>query len=193
MTSQAKLLLFPGSLRKDSHQARLLKTLMPLLGACKVDYLEPATVSLPIFNQDLEGDEAVLRHVKQLHQRFLEADGFVIASPEYNGHVAPFVKNTVDWISRLPRIDSAYASLNPFREKPLLLVSASTGWTGGILGLQDARSIFSYLGCLVSSDQICVSDANQWTNGDTFTFEVPFEQSIESIVQQFLALISRIR
>jgi chromate reductase len=158
-----------------------------------VDYLEPATVSLPIFNQDLEGDEAVLRHVKQLHQRFLEADGFVIASPEYNGHVAPFVKNTVDWISRLPRIDSAYASLNPFREKPLLLVSASTGWTGGILGLQDARSIFSYLGCLVSSDQICVSDANQWANGDTFTFEVPFEQSIESIVQQFLALISRIR
>src|ERR1700680_1031832 len=70
----------------------------------------------------------------------------------------------------------------PSRDKPLLLASASTGWTGGILGLQDARTIFSYRGCLVSAEQICVADANRWAAEGQFRFETAFAEYIEGVL-----------
>ena len=131
--------------------------------------------------------------VKALHERISLAEGMIIASPEYNGHVSPYLKNTVDWVSRLARIDAGYAAINPFRDKPLLLASASTGWTGGALGLKDARSIFTYLGNLVVSDQLCVSDAEQWIVGETYQFEPAFAAHIERILRDFLNLVHRLR
>lgn len=184
-----RVLFFPASLRRDSHQARLVAYLAGLAqGRCTVDILQPAQVDLPLFNQDLEHAEPLQGQMRALHQRFLAADGLVVATPEYNGHAPPYLKNTLDWISRLPRVDARYAGQSPFRGKPLLLASASTGWTGGILGLQDARSIFGYLGCLVVGDQVCVSHAEHWVADGSYRFEPAFGEHIACVLQSFLAL-----
>ena len=82
--------------------------------------LIPEDVNLPLFNQDLEQSEPVLSEVMALQARFKAANGLVVSSPEYNGHVSPYLKNTIDWVSRLPRIDSRYAADDPFRGKPVL-------------------------------------------------------------------------
>ena len=190
--TKPRLLLFPASLRQQSHQRRLIEYIKPHLGEhVEIDLLE--SVNLPLFNQDLEQSPEILTAVKAIHARILHADGLIIASPEYNGHVSPYLKNTVDWVSRLARIDAAYASINPFRDKPLLLASASTGWTGGVLGLKDARSIFTYLGNLVVSDQLCVSDAQHWVDGETYRFEPSFAAQIERILDDFVTLVSRLK
>ena len=190
--SKPKLLLFPASLRKESYQLGLINYLVPhLANHCEIDILQE--VNLPLFNQDLEKSETVVHSVMEVHQRFNNAEGMIIASPEYNGHVSPYLKNTLDWVSRLARIDPRYASIKPFRNKPLLLASASTGWTGGVLGLRDARSIFGYLGNLVVSDQLCVSDANRWVQGDTYQFESAFAARIEYVVAEFVSLVERNR
>ena len=189
-----QLLLFPASLRRESHQRRLTSYLASLLGdQCDIDILQPDDVNLPLFNQDLEHSETIVSTIIAVHKRFQNADGMIIASPEYNGHVSPYLKNTVDWISRLARIDASYSAINPFRNKPLLLASVSTGWTGGVLGLQDARSIFSYLGNLVVSDQICVSDGGHWVSGETYQFEPAFAAYIERVIADFVALTNRTR
>ncbi len=203
-TRLPRLLLFPASLRRHSHQRRLIEHIAGRIASrCRVDLLAAEQVGLPLFNQDLEADPAVLDQVRRLHQRVAGADGIIVASPEYNGHVSPFLKNTVDWISRLARIDPACAGQGAFRGKPLLLASASTGWTGGILGLRDARAIFGYLGCLVAAEQICVSDAElwasdaepicvsdaaPWTTGRGFRFEPGFAARIDAILAGFLEL-----
>ena len=193
MRAAPRLLLFPASLRRHSHQRRLIGYFAALFGgACHVDILGAGEVDLPIFNQDLEGSTPVLDRVVAVHRRFNAADGIIVASPEYNGHVSPYLKNTVDWVSRLARIDGRYAAETPFRGKPLLLASASTGWTGGILGLQDARTIFSYLGCLVSAEQICVSDAERWTTDDQFRFETAFAEYIDRVLATFLSLVGNL-
>jgi len=154
------LLLFPGSRRRHSHNGRLIDELASRLeGRCRIDVLRPAEVDLPLFDQDLEADPAVASSVAAIHARFAAADGFIVASPEYNGQLTSYLKNTVDWVSRLPHIDQSYR--NPFRGRPLLLCCATTGWSGGILGLQHARALFSYLGCLVMPEQICVPHAEQ--------------------------------
>lgn len=189
-----RLLLFPASLRRGSHQRRLLDHFAETIsGVCEIDLLLPEQVSLPLLNQDLEQSQSVLSEVIALQARFKAADGFVVASPEYNGHLSPYLKNTVDWVSRLPRIDARYIKDDPFRGKPVLLASASTGWTGGILGLQSARSVFSYLGCLVTADQICVSDAEQWVVDDRFRFEDGFAEHIRNILVSFLGMVGNLR
>lgn len=188
------LLLFPASLRQHSHQRRLIEYLASLLaGRCHIDILSASEVKLPLFNQDLERSPEVIGELMTVYHRFAGADGIVVASPEYNGHVSPYLKNTVDWVSRITHIDPEYAGANPFREKPLLLASASTGWTGGVLGLQDARSIFAYLGCLVSSEQICLSHAEESLVGDAYEFDPFFANYIAQTVDHFVSLVLRNR
>ena len=194
ITAPPRLLLFPASLRRQSHQRKLLDHFAELLsGSCEIDMLTPDDVNLPLFNQDLEQSEPALSEVIALQARFKAADGFIVASPEYNGHLSPYLKNTVDWVSRLPRIDARYTTDSPFRGKPVLLASASTGWTGGVLGLQSARSVFSYLGCLVAADQICVSDAEQWVVNDHFRFEDAFTDHIRKTLAAFLRVVGDLR
>jgi len=186
-----RLLLFPGSLRRESYQRRLIEYIRPSLADhCEADILE---ADLPLFNQDLEQDPFVIARVEAVHRRFTVADGFVIASPEYNGHVSPYLKNTVDWVSRLSRIDPRFADSRPFRGKPLLLASASTGWTGGLLGLRDARTLFGYLGCLVQAEQICVSDAAHWSSEGSFRFEPAFADDIARMLGDFRRLVATLK
>lgn len=188
----AKVLLFPASLRENSHHKGLVRHFAALLeGHCEIDILDASEVKLPLFNQDLEQTESVVSEVIALSDRFSCADGIIVASPEYNGHVSPYLKNTVDWVSRLSRIDKKYAGRNPFRDKPLLLTSASTGWTGGILGLQDARSIFAYLGCLVVQDQICLSHADSLVVDGKYQFSPRFSGYVSNTIDHFFELVRR--
>jgi NAD(P)H-dependent FMN reductase len=181
-----RILLFPASLRRGSHQRRLADPFAEALSeTCEIDLLAAGEADLPIFNLDLETE--LLDKVVAVHARFAAAQGLIVVSPEYNGHVPAYLKNTVDWVSRAPRIESACA--DAFRGKPALLASASTGWSGGLLGLQDARTIFSYLGCLVSPEQICVSDADHWGASGAFLFEPAFAAWIAQVLAGFVALV----
>lgn len=140
-----------------------------------------------MFNQDLEAQPGVLDSVAAVHRRIAAAQGLIVVSPEYNGHVPAYLKNTVDWVSRLPRTDAGCR--DAFRGLPVLLASASTGWSGGLLGLQDARTIFSYLGCLVSPQQICVSDADHWAASGRFLFEPAFAGYVAGVLSDFVGLV----
>ena len=126
------ILLFSGSQRRDSLNTRLLNYVSSSLRTTfSIEFLGPDQVNLPLFNQDLEGNPSVISSVFEVHEKFNASDGIIVASPEYNGQVTPFLKNTVDWVSRLAYIDHAFD--NPFVDRPLLLCSASTGAGGGAL------------------------------------------------------------
>lgn len=186
------ILLFPASLRAHSYNRLLIDYLAGLLGEeCSIDILAPGEVALPLFNQDLETDEEVIAQVAAVYQRFNKADGLIVASPEYNGHVSPYLKNTLDWVSRMPRIHKQDFAANPFLHKPLLLASAATGWTGGLLGLQDARSVLGYLGCLVMQNQLCVSNAEGVFSEGKINLDPNYVNYIKSTVEQFQSLVRK--
>jgi len=186
------ILLFSASLRQHSYNQLLVDYLAKYLGTeCVTDTLLPGQFALPLFNQDLESNTEIITQVAQIYTRFRNADGFIVASPEYNGHVSPYLKNTLDWVSRMQRINGQKFPANPFLNKPLLLASASTGWTGGLLGLQDARSVFGYLGCLVMQGQVCVSDAGSVFSGGSVNFDPAYATYVKNMVEQFQSLVSR--
>jgi len=183
------LLLVSGSLRSESFNTRLLRDLaLRLDGCCQVDLLDPRQVDLPLFDQDLEADPMVAGRVAALHRRFAASHGLIVASPEYNGQLPPFLKNLVDWVSRLAYIDPSHG--NPFVDRAVLLCSASTGWSGGALAIPHARALFGYVGGVVIGDTICLPQAGQRWTGDGFAFAPAFEQQIAGALARVLRLAS---
>lgn len=180
----AQLLLLSGSQRQESFNARLLNHIAQHLGVtCSFLTVEPFAKRLPIFNQDLEDAPTVRALVAELHQAFMTCDGIVVASPEYNGQLTPYLKNIVDWVSRLAYINPAFD--NPFFDKPVLLCSASTGSSGGSAGIPSARALFGYVGSLVFGETLCVPFADQaWTEAG-YIFNDEFENRIQNLSQRF--------
>ena len=182
-----RLLLVCGSQRRASFNARLLAHLAERLRApCQFDLLAPQDVDLPLFDQDRESEPALVARVASVHARFLACHGIIVASPEYNGQLTPYLKNMVDWVSRLARIDARYAS--PFVGRPALLCSASTGASGGTVAIPSARALFGYIGCVVLGDTLCVPHAAQaWSDG-RYQFDANFEARIAAALLRLQGL-----
>lgn len=181
-----RLLLLSGSLRRDSLNTRLLQHLHPRLARhCTIDLLEPRQVQLPLFDQDHEHDADLFAHVSALHARIAASDGVLVASPEYNGQPPAYLKNLVDWVSRLGYIDGHSAS--PFCDRPVLLCSASTGWSGGAVAMPHARALFGYVGALVIGDTVPIPHADQaWQDDTGFAFHPHYEERLDAATQRLV-------
>ena len=112
-----KILAIPGSLRRDSYNRALLEAAKRLApGRVEVDIYEDG-LTIPLFNQDFEGDLTPLSVLK-LRRRIRSADAILVASPEYNSSIPGVLKNLIDWASR-PYGQSAFSG------KPVAVVGAS--------------------------------------------------------------------
>ena len=135
MEKRVKILGFAGSLRLGSYNKALLRAAADLL---------PKDVDLDIFdidgipgvNQDIEAGMPV--KVMEFKSKIRDADGILIATPEYNYSVPGVLKNAIDWASR-PYGDNA------FDGKPVAIMSASIGMLGGARAQYHLRQMFVFL------------------------------------------------
>ena len=182
-----RILLWSGSQRKNSLNSQLLEQLaLEIPASFDVERLHSAALQLPLFDQDLEAQPEPLRHSLHLHSQVLRCDAIILASPEYNGQVTPYLKNTVDWMSRLPYLDVNLG--NPFLDRPVLLCSASPSWSGGSGGLAHARSLFAYVGAMVLGDTVSVPFADQCASDWGFVWDPAVQEramfSLSRLLQQ---------
>jgi chromate reductase len=113
-----------GSLRKGSHAAAVLRA-VPSLAPGGMGFTPfPSIGDVPHYDGDLEISSGVPHPIALLANAMREADGVLIVSPEYNYSVPGVLKNTIDWISRVPN--------QPFANKPVLIQSVSQGPMGGV-------------------------------------------------------------
>ena len=146
-----RILAFAGSLRRESFNKKLVP--IAAKGArdagAEVTLIDLADFPLPLFDQDLEARQGMPENGKKLKQLFIDHDGLLIASPEYNSSITAVLKNTIDWVSR-PAPDEP--SLVAFRSKVATLMSASPGALGGLRRLVHVRSILGNIGVIVLPD-----------------------------------------
>lgn len=95
---------------------------------------------IPLYNQDTQ-DQGMPASVIRLRDEIARADGVLVASPEYNFSISGVLKNAIDWLSRLPD--------QPFKGKPVALLSASGGPLGGARAQYDVRKILGSQDALV--------------------------------------------
>ena len=122
-----KITAFTGSNNPNSINEKLIQSIIKKFPDQNIDFIDLKKFNVPIYSQDIE-QNGIPKPIKKLFQLFTEADAFIIASPEHNGLPSAFLKNTIDWLSR---IDQRF-----FGEKPVLLLSTSPGPTGGKTHLQ---------------------------------------------------------
>ena len=155
MQRNPKILAFSGSSRKGSFNARLLKHAVDAVRAAGADVttVDLRDLSLPLYDGDLEAGHGVPENAKILRTQMIAHDGFLMASPEYNGSVSALLKNTLDWCSRpVDGIDG----LAPYRGKTVALLSASVSPFGGARGLIALRTIMAKMGAIVLGEDVAV-------------------------------------
>src|SRR5215831_12688321 len=169
-----RILAFAGCLRGESFNKKLVP--IAAKGArdagAEVMLIDLKDFPLPLFDQDLEAEQGMPENGKKLKQLFIDHDGLLIASPEYNSSITAVLKNAIDWVSRPARGEP---SLVAFRGKVATLMSASPGALGGLRGLVHVRSILGNIGVIVLPDQIAVARATRrfgrpgrsWTPSNT--------------------------
>ncbi len=153
-----RILAFAGSARKESFNARLVRIAAEgaRTAGADVTLLDLNDYPLPLFDQDLEQEQGMPGNAATVKQLFLDHDGLLIASPEYNSSITPLLKNVIDWVSRPTHGESPLAA---YRGKVAALMAASPGGLGGLRGLVHVRSILSSIGVIVLPDQTTVPRA----------------------------------
>lgn len=155
-----RILIFAGSARRDSINKKLAAAAAKraeALGA-EVDFVDLADYPMPLYDGDLEA-EGFPPTVSAFRERMIAADGFLIASPEYNGSLTPLLKNTLDWVSR-PQ-EGVAEGLVAYRGKVAALVATSPGALGGLRGLGHLRTILSGIGTHVIPGDVAIGSGFQ--------------------------------
>lgn len=115
MDKQLHVLAIAGSLRKQSYNRALLGAAQRLAPEeMQIEIFDIA--SIPLFNQDEES--SLPGSVVEFKKKIREADGILIATPEYNYSFPGVLKNAMDWASR-PQGDNA------FNDKPVAIMGAT--------------------------------------------------------------------
>jgi chromate reductase, NAD(P)H dehydrogenase (quinone) len=126
MTSSStsyRLLGICGSLRMAAFSKAILVAVADMAASsAQFEYTDIG--ALPHFNQDLYV-EPLPAEVRHLRAQITAADGLVISSPEYNHGMPGVLKNALDWASR-PHSGS------PLQAKPVLIITSSPAFTGGV-------------------------------------------------------------
>lgn len=188
-----KLLIIPGSLRKDSFNKKLAYQAEKIANEMgfKTTLLEPLSLNLPILNQDDSDQTQFCEEAKKLKKMMQESDAFLFITPEYNGSISGYLKNLIDWASRPAAADEPIGF--SFHKKVAALMSASMSPIGGLRALLHLRDILSILNTVVIPQEKTIPSAHE-TMKDEMSFEKHFKgikRVLESLYQTTQALSGR--
>ena len=88
-----------------------------------------------------------------MRRAIADADGVLIATPEFNGSIPGALKNGLDWASR-PFPDNA------LRGKPVAVIGASTGLFGAVWAQAEIRKVLGVIRADVIDDELPVGQAH---------------------------------
>lgn len=153
-----KVLMFAGSLRKDSLNKKLLKVAKRMLEKntdVEASLIDLQDYLLPVYDGDIES-RGLPEGVQKIAAMIREVDALIISSPEYNGSISGPLKNTIDWISRTRPM--------PLEKKHVLLMGASPSGLGAARGLLHSRAPFEKLENFVYPDFFALARAHEAFN-----------------------------
>ncbi|HEX8206389.1 MAG TPA: NADPH-dependent FMN reductase [Solirubrobacteraceae bacterium] len=141
-----------GSLRRDSHNRKLLRAAAEQLPSGARLAVWDHLGELPHYDQDLDVAPAPPA-VRQLRDAIAAADALLISTPEYNHSIPGGLKNALDWASR------PFAN-NALRGKPVAVVGTSTGLFGAVWAQAETRKVLKAIGAEVVERELPVGSAD---------------------------------
>lgn len=136
-----KIIAFSGSNSSTSINQQLIHAVGGMIENNEVEILDLRDYEAPLFGVDLLEESGVPQSMQDLKSKMMEADGYIISTPEHNGSMPAVLKNTIDWLSKIDH--------KVFAEKPTVFLSTSPGPRGGISALQHLVDIMPYRGAKI--------------------------------------------
>jgi len=156
-----KILGIAGSLRQDSYNKAVLKTLAESSwDGVEIEVFDIS--SIPLYNGDLDGEHPP-DPVAKLKNAIDACAGLLVVSPEYNYGIPGVLKNALDWASR-----PGYKSV--LKGKPVAIITCSMATTGGARAQSAIRDCF--YGCLarvVPAAEVAIASAKSKVEGGKLT------------------------
>lgn len=170
------VLAFSGSLRQGAFNSGLVRAAVDLAPAGV--FIEQADISaVPLYNGDEDGDSKPAA-VDYLAQQVIKADALLFATPEYNYSIPGVLKNTIDWLSRVPG--------SIFAGKPAAIMGASMGGMGTSRSQYHLRQVLVFLDVHpLNKPEVFVSAAHQKCDANG---NLTDENSREMLAKQLQAL-----
>ncbi len=147
-----RVLGISGSLRRASHNRRLLRAAAALLSPEAELVMFEGLKAIAPYDEDDEADPAPA--VRAWREAIVEADALLFSTPEYNSSIPGQLKNAVDWASR----PVASAAL---RNKPTAVLGASTGMFGAVWAQAELRKVLAAAGARVIDRELPVAVADE--------------------------------
>jgi chromate reductase len=169
-----KILGISGSLRRGSHNTALLRAAASALPSGVELEVYDGLADLPHYDADLDVDPAP-EAVARLREAIEEADGVLIATPEFNGSIPGALKNALDWASR-PFPDSS------LKGKPVAVVGASTGLFGAAWAQAEVRKVLGIIGADTLSEELPVGQAHNAFGDDGQLLEPDLRNALNELV-----------
>jgi chromate reductase, NAD(P)H dehydrogenase (quinone) len=149
-----RVLGISGSLRRDSHNTRLLRAAGELAEEQGAEFeVFDGLKAIPPYDEDDDfgdGPEAVAH----FREAIADADAVLFATPEYTTSIPGVLKNAVDWASRP-------LATSPFRNKPVAVIGASTGIFGAVWAQAELRKVLGAAGARVTEVELAVGHAHE--------------------------------
>jgi len=139
---------------------------------------------LPFYNADLEaeGDPAAVAAFKSSVE---QADGVLMATPEYNDGIPAVLTNAIDWGSRLP-------VRAPLTGLPVAIMGASPSQVGTARGQMHLRQILGHIRARVlPPPEVLVARAHERFDKDLRLTDHGTQRVLVDLLQRFSRWIER--
>lgn len=147
-----------GSLRRDSLNRALLRAVRGLLPE-GVEMAVADISDLPLYNWDVEQASGFPDPVLRFRSEVADADGLLIATPEYNNSMPGALKNAIDWASR-------GGPDSPLTRKPTAIMGAA-GRLGSVRAQMHLRTVLLHNDLqVVQRPEVLVSAGSNFTDGE---------------------------
>ncbi|RBW67840.1 NADPH-dependent FMN reductase [Bacillus taeanensis] len=145
-----KITLVCGSIREKSTTKAILSQVNDYLENqnIEVNFIDFQNRPLPMFDGTKETKEKAAWWIKAVD----EADGLIVASPEYHNSFSGVLKNAFDFIS-----------FDQTHDKPTGMIATAGGGKGGINCLNGMRTFLRGIGALVLPQQVAI-DAGEFND-----------------------------
>ena len=149
-----KVLGISGSLRRNSHNTRLLRAAGEIVEEHGGEFeVFDGLKAIPPYDEDDDGPQSPPA-VERLRRAIAGADAVLFATPEYNSSIPGVLKNAVDWVSRP-------LATSPLRNKPVAVIGASTGMFGAVWAQAELRKVLAATGARVTEVELAVGHAHE--------------------------------
>ncbi|MGE3800027.1 MAG: NADPH-dependent FMN reductase [Candidatus Kapaibacterium sp.] len=181
-----KILVFAASLREESLNRKLATVAARYAEeeGAEVQHVHFQELAPPLYNGDAQQKIGFPVETEKFVQYLEEADGLILASPEYNYSLPGTLKNAIDWVSRVRPM--------PLRGKSALLISTSTGQIGGIRGLWQLRIPLEGLGVYVHPDMYALPWGGKMFDEEGYLVEEERGELLQKMVRSFISFTERI-